>query len=125
MTEIRELPPRPLPPTVVGVSTSTFEGEDTVPIPGPSLVAPQNAPHPRDESDIEALRACWAPKIKETVASRLPGEQRTCHLVNNASRYYHYHYPYYDLAFSVPNGLSEPTLRKRKATTKQVKKFFS
>ncbi|XP_071530921.1 NAD-dependent protein deacetylase sirtuin-1 [Panulirus ornatus] len=70
MTEIRELPPRPLPPVVVNISST--DGEETNPYPGSSLVAPQNAPHPRDESDIEALRACWAPKIRETVASRLP-----------------------------------------------------
>ncbi|KAK3868948.1 hypothetical protein Pcinc_025697 [Petrolisthes cinctipes] len=70
MTEIRELPPRPI--TTPSVPASTTEGEETDSYQGPSLLAPQNAPHPRDESDIEALRACWAPKIKETVASRLP-----------------------------------------------------
>ncbi|XP_069960205.1 NAD-dependent protein deacetylase sirtuin-1 isoform X1 [Cherax quadricarinatus] len=70
MTEISELPPRPLPSTSVNISSA--DGEDTNSFPGSSLVAPQNAPHPRDESDIEALRACWAPKIRETVASRLP-----------------------------------------------------
>ncbi|MPC10353.1 NAD-dependent protein deacetylase sirtuin-1 [Portunus trituberculatus] len=79
MTELRELPPRPLVATNgVYSSTCSLDGEErgaeSNAIPGPSLLAPQNAPHPRDESDIEALRACWAPKIKETVASRLPGE---------------------------------------------------
>ena len=69
MTEIRELPPRPLPP----ISVNNVDGDDTNSSVGPSLISPQNAPHPRDESDIEALRACWAPKIRETVASRLPG----------------------------------------------------
>uniref|UniRef100_A0A0P4W4Y7 protein acetyllysine N-acetyltransferase n=1 Tax=Scylla olivacea TaxID=85551 RepID=A0A0P4W4Y7_SCYOL len=73
MTELRELPPRPLVATNgVYSSTCSLDGEESNAIPGPSLLAPQNAPHPRDESDIEALRACWAPKIKETVASRLP-----------------------------------------------------
>lgn len=71
MTEIRELPPRPLPPVV---NISGTDGEETNPFPGSSVLAPQNAPHPRDESDIEALRACWAPKVRETVASRLPGK---------------------------------------------------
>lgn len=75
MTEIRELPPRPVPLNGVS-SSSSGDGEDTISYPGPSVLTPQNAPHPRDESDIEALRACWAPKIRETVASRLPGESR-------------------------------------------------
>ncbi|XP_064092637.1 NAD-dependent deacetylase sir2D-like isoform X2 [Macrobrachium nipponense] len=68
MTEIRELPPRPLPP----LSINSADGDDTNSSVGTPLIAPQHAPHPRDESDIEALRACWAPKIRETVASRLP-----------------------------------------------------
>ncbi|KAG7165969.1 NAD-dependent protein deacetylase sirtuin-1-like [Homarus americanus] len=70
MTEIKELPPRPLEPPSINISSA--DGEDTNAFPGTALVAPQNAPHPRDESDIEALRACWAPKVRETVASRLP-----------------------------------------------------
>lgn len=71
LTEIRELPPRPIPG--ISVNISNGDGDDTNAAPGPSLIAPQHAPHPRDESDIEALRACWAPKIRETMASRLPG----------------------------------------------------
>lgn len=70
LTEIRELPPRPIPG--ISVNISNGDGDDTNAAPGPSLIAPQHAPHPRDESDIEALRACWAPKIRETMASRLP-----------------------------------------------------
>ncbi|KAK7075521.1 NAD-dependent protein deacetylase sirtuin-1 [Halocaridina rubra] len=73
MTEIKELPPRPIPSNTLG----SGDGEETSSSPVAPLVSPQHAPHPRDESDIEALRACWAPKIRETVASRLPG--RNCY----------------------------------------------
>jgi hypothetical protein len=30
--------------------------------------------HPKSEDDLEALRACWQPKIRESLATRLPGK---------------------------------------------------
>ena len=48
LTEITTLPPRP---------------ED---------LQRKDVPHPKDETDIEALRACWAPKIRESFVDRLP-----------------------------------------------------
>ena len=54
LTEIKEMPPHP----------NEDESQRTLP--------PHKAPHPRDESDIEALKACWAPKVTESMAERLP-----------------------------------------------------
>lgn len=50
-------------------ASKTFE-EGT----SPSKYVEKVVPHPKDEDDIEALRACWAPKVRESVAARLPGE---------------------------------------------------
>lgn len=61
LSEIQELPPR---------SSDVSESNGAKTPPDGSL---QEAPHPKDESDIEALRACWAPKVKESMAARLPG----------------------------------------------------
>ncbi|KAL7643314.1 UNVERIFIED_CONTAM: hypothetical protein RMT77_006606 [Armadillidium vulgare] len=60
LSEIQELPPR---------SSDVSESNSAKTPPDGSL---QEAPHPKDESDIEALRACWAPKVKESMAARLP-----------------------------------------------------
>ena len=33
---------------------------------------------PKSEDDLEGLRACWQPKIRESLATRLPGKFRDC-----------------------------------------------
>ena len=52
--EIKTLPPRP--PSLDGGDKDRGEERS-----------------PRSEHDLEALRACWQPKIFESVSDRLPG----------------------------------------------------
>lgn len=72
ISEIRDLPPKLEEVT----SGKTVPTDVTSPTSSAAAVvtAPADAPHPKDEDDIEALRACWAPKIRESVAARLPGK---------------------------------------------------
>ncbi|KAF2365401.1 Sirtuin family [Trinorchestia longiramus] len=85
LTEIRDLPPKPETPSSSPATARPAAGggdSDTSAAGGAVTVA--DAPHPKDEDDIEALRACWAPKIRESVAARLP---ENCYLYNGGHRY--------------------------------------
>lgn len=40
---------------------------------------------PKSEHDLEALRRCWQPKLRESVAQRLPGNQSRYTLFEHTS----------------------------------------
>ncbi|CAL4150049.1 unnamed protein product, partial [Meganyctiphanes norvegica] len=81
LTEIKELPPRPIN---TGVTTMASSETTASPSMAALTVPPALAPHPKDESDLEALRACWAPKVRENIAARLP---ENVYLFNGSHKY--------------------------------------
>ncbi|KAA0195351.1 hypothetical protein HAZT_HAZT006543, partial [Hyalella azteca] len=85
LSEIRDLPPKPEDLTCSPSAASTeSSAAASVASSAAAAAVPAEAPHPKDEDDIEALRACWAPKIRESVAARLP---ENAYLYNGNHRY--------------------------------------
>lgn len=41
-----------------------------------SGVADSEIGHPKSEHDIQALKACWEPKVSENLSERLPGKEK-------------------------------------------------